>query len=108
MRNFDKIHNYHQASVNGEFIWPFFHVKSIIVYVFPLNLQIVQTITMKTFISGNFFKCLHYILCRYNHPVKTVIYSGKELDCENSHYPTPLNILFTKIYFLKVLIIESI
>jgi len=79
MRNFDKIHNYHQASVNGEFIWPFFHVKSIIVYVFPLNLQIVQTITMKTFISGNFFKCLHYILCRYDCRVRNVFCSGKEV-----------------------------
>ena len=107
MKNFDKIHNYYQVSTIVELGRPACHTMFVMIYVFPLNLQIVQTITMKTFTSGNFFKCLHNILCRYKHPAKTVIYSGKELACDTSHYPTPLNILFTRIHFLKVLIIES-
>jgi hypothetical protein len=107
MNNFDKIHNYHQRSLIGDLNEYFFSVKYKIIYVFPLNLQIVQTITTKTFTSGNFFKCLHNILCRYNYTVKNVICSGKEVACNISHYPTPLNILFTKNHFLKVLIIRS-
>jgi hypothetical protein len=107
MNNFDKIHNYHQRSLIGDLNEHFFSAKCRIIYEFLLNLQIVQTITMKTITSGNFFKCLHNILCRYNYPVRNVICSGKELACNNSHYPTPLNISFTKIHFLKVLIIKS-
>jgi hypothetical protein len=99
MKKFDKIHNYQQVAAIVELHRRACHIMFVMIYEFPLNLQIVQTITMKTFTSDNFFKCLHNILCRYNLRDKSVIYSGKELACNTSHYSTPLKYYLQKFIF---------